>query len=99
MAINMGMYLTPDLALPFFMTEIIIAENNAVIVKDTAAKILKSDVLTPTPEKLNGIPALKAAFFVVPRAEPNFWTMPIKTPDIANKNGAATTAAKLMNMT
>ena len=56
------MYFAPDFMLPFFIVETIIAENIEVSVKDTTAKILKSDFEIPTPEKLRGIPIDEATF-------------------------------------
>jgi hypothetical protein len=97
--IKSGMYLTPDLMLPFLIVDTIIAEKSDVRVKDTIENILKSDCDMPVPEKLSGMPALAAALVVLPRAEPRLWTTCIKTPDKANKNGDATTVAKLINMT
>ena len=93
------MYFTPDLIFPFFIVETIIAENNDVVIKDTTAKILKSDWVTPVPEKLNAMPAVEAALVVLPKVEPSFCTTPIKTPDKANKNGAAATVANVMKIT
>lgn len=93
------MNFTPDFILPFLIVEIIIAENNEVITKDTIANILKSDWDMPVPEKVNGMPAPAATFVVLPKAEPRLCTTSTKTPDKANKNGAATTVAKVMNMT
>ena len=93
------MYLIPDFTLPFLIVDTIIAENKDVIIKDTVAKILKSDCETPAPEKLKAIPTLLATFVVPPKAEPRFCTTSIKTPDKANKSGAAATVANVMKMT
>lgn len=85
--------------LPFLIVETIIAEKSDVSVKDTIENTLKSDWDTPVPEKLSGMPALAAALVVLPRDEPRFCTTCIKTPDKANKNGAAATVAKLIKIT
>ena len=95
---NIGIYLTPDLALPFLMVEIIIAEKNEVITIDKDAKILKSDCEIPVPLNFSGMPTLDAAFVVPPREAPRFCTTSIKTPYNANRSGAATTAANVMNI-
>ena len=93
------MYFTPDLTVPFLIIATIIAENNEVSNKDTTAKILKSDLVIPVPEKVNGIPTVVEAIDVCPKAEPRLSTTPIKTPDKANKKGAATIVANVMNIT
>ena len=97
--IKIGIYFTPDFMFPFLIIEIIIAENNEVSVKDTIEKILKSDWVIPVPENVNGRPADTAAVFVPPKIVPRLWTTAIKTPAKANRNGAATTVANVMNMT
>ena len=89
----------PDCALPFLIVEVMIAEKNEVITKEVIAKILKSERDMPVPENVNGMPELMAAFPAPPSAEPRLLTTSIKTPDIANKNGAATTVANTMNIT
>ena len=96
---NIGMYLTPDWIFPLFIVEVIMAENNDVSIKDVIAKILKSVLVTPVPENDIGTPAFTAAFDTPPNALPSFPTTSISTPDKANKNGAATTVAKVMNIT
>ena len=40
------MYFAPDLILPLFIVEIIIAENEDDVIKETVAKILKSVFLS-----------------------------------------------------
>ena len=49
--INIGIYLKPSLALPFFIVDIITEEKNEVIIKDTTANILKSEYFMPESEK------------------------------------------------
>ena len=95
----MGMYFMPDFTFPFFIMEIIIAENKEVIIKEAIAKNLKSDWDTPVPEKLNAMPALAATLDAPPKIEPRLCTTSIKTPDKANNIGAATMLAKVMNIT
>ena len=85
--------------LPFLIVDTIIAENNEVTARDTDAKIVKSDCVTPVPEKVSGMPDVAAAFVVPPSAVPRLETTCIKTPDKAKRKGPATTVAKLMKIT
>ena len=93
------MYFTPDFISPFFIIETIIAENKEVIVKEAIAKNLKSELDIPGPEKLNWMPELAAMLDALPKVELRQLTTSIKTPDIANKNGAATIVEKVINIT
>ena len=75
------MYFTPDFIFPFFIVAIIIAENKEVNIKDTTAKVLKSDWFTPVPENDKGMPTVMAALVVPPSEVPSFCTTSINTPD------------------
>ena len=85
--------------MPFFIVEIIIEENKDVSIRDNTAKILKSDCWIPVPEKLNGTPILAAAVEVDPKVVPSVVTTLIKTPERANRKGAAIIEANVMNIT
>ena len=93
---NIGMYLSPSFALPFFIVAIITAEKNDVVIKDTIANILKSAYCMPLPEKESPNPPCEAT---PPKLDPRLVRTCINTPESASSTGAAAIVANDMNMT
>ena len=99
MTANMGMYLKPLFAEPFFIVAIMTAEKNDVISKDTIANILKSAYCIHVPENDSPKPAEDAALVAPPSEPPMPLTTFIKIPESAKRTGAAATVANDIKIT
>ena len=93
---KIGIYFNPNLALPFFIVAIIIAEKNEEIIKDTTANMRKSAYCMPAPENESANPVDAVE---LPTEDPRFPITLINTPESAKSRGAAAIVAKDMNIT